>query len=130
METKNCMIKFIILCQLLFLLFTGTAYAAEPLTLWIHPYLPATELIKKFTPLANYLSEKCGLIILVKVSESYKAHIERVGEERMDLAYMGPASFVITFDVYGAKNVLSRLEVNGNPFYQGMIIIRRGISSI
>jgi phosphonate transport system substrate-binding protein len=61
----------------------------------------------------------------VKVSESYKSHIERVGEERIDLAYLGPASFVKTIDTYGEKTLLARLEVNGTPVYHGMIIARQ-----
>jgi phosphonate transport system substrate-binding protein len=124
MKAKHLMIKFIVLCQSIFLFFTLTALAEEPLILWIHPYLPATELIKKFTPLADYLSKKCGQTISIEISESYAAHIKRVGEERMDLAYLGPASFVKIIDIYGEKTLLARLEVNGNPFFQGMIVTR------
>jgi len=125
MKAKQLMFKFIVLCQSLSLLFTLTAMAEEPLTLWVHPYLPATELIKKFTPLADYLSEKCGKPIQVRVSESYKTHIERVGEERMDLAYLGPASYVKIFDTYGEKTLLARLEKNKKPFYHGVIVVRQ-----
>jgi phosphonate transport system substrate-binding protein len=128
MKAKHLMIKFIVLCQSLSLFMTITAIAQEPLTLWIHPYLPATELIKKFTPLADYLSEKCGQPIIVKVSESYKTHIERVGKEEIDLAYLGPASFVKIINTYGEKTLLARLEVNGNPFFHGMIITRQDSS--
>jgi phosphonate transport system substrate-binding protein len=128
MKAKYLMIKFIVLCQSLSLFMTITAIAQEPLTLWIHPYLPATELIKKFTPLADYLSEKCGQPIIVKVSESYKTHIERVGKEEIDLAYLGPASFVKIIDTYGEKTLLARLEVNGKPFFHGMIITRQDSS--
>lgn len=117
-------IKFLVLCQTISLFFALTATAAEPLSLWVHPYLPATELIKRFSPLADYLSKKCGQAIVVKVSESYKAHIERVGEESMDLAYLGPASFVKIIDTYGEKTLLARLEVNGSPIYHGMIVTR------
>jgi phosphonate transport system substrate-binding protein len=125
MKMKRLMIKLIILCQFVALCFSFTARAEEPLTLWVHPYLPATELIKKFTPLADYLSEKCGKTIQVRVSKSYKSHIERVGEERIDLAYLGPASFVKVINTYGEKILLARLEVNGSPFFHGMIIARQ-----
>ena len=128
MKAKHLMIKFMVVCQSVFLFFTFTAMAEESLTLWVHPYLPATELIRKFTPLADYLSEKLGQTIHVKVSESYKSHIERVGEERMDLAYLGPASFVKVIDTYGEKTLLSRLEVNGKPFFHGMIIAKQNSS--
>ena len=119
------MIKFAASCLLFFLFFARTASSEEPLTLWVHPYLPATELIRKFTPLADYLSEKCGQTIRVKVSESYKSHIERVAEERFDLAYLGPASFVKIIDKSTEKILLARLQVNGSPVYHGMIIARQ-----
>ena len=119
------MIKLIILCQFVALCFSITARAEERLTLWIHPYLPATELIKKFTPLADNLSEKFGQTIQVRVSKSYKSHIERVGEERMDLAYLGPAALIKVINTYGEKTLLARLEVNGSPFFHGMIIARQ-----
>jgi len=77
MKTKYLMIKLMILCQFVILCFSITARAEEPLTLWVHPYLPATELIKKFTPLADYLSEKCSKTIRVNVSKSYKSHHKR-----------------------------------------------------
>jgi phosphonate transport system substrate-binding protein len=125
MKMKCLMIKLMILCQFVALCFSITARAEKPLTLWVHPYLPATELIKKFTPLADYLSEKCGQTIQVRVSKSYKSHIERVGEERMDLAYLGPASFIKVINTYGEKTLLARLEVNGSPFFHGMIIARQ-----
>ena len=128
MKAKKILIEFMVLCQTISLFFAFTATAAEPLTLWVHPYLPATELIKRFSPLADYLSQKCGQAIVVKVSESYKSHIERVGEERMDLAYLGPASYVKTFNTYGEKTLLARLEVNGSPFFYGMIITRHDSS--
>jgi phosphonate transport system substrate-binding protein len=38
---------------------------------------------------------------------------------------MGPASYVKTFHTYGEKTLLARLEVNGKPFYRGMIVIRQ-----
>ena len=97
-------------------------HANDQLTLWVHPYLPATELISKFSPLAAYLSKKSGRPVGVKVSKSYQSHIKRVGEGQMDLAYMGPASYVKMTHTYGIKTVLACLEVNGSPFFHGMII--------
>jgi phosphonate transport system substrate-binding protein len=126
MKLKYLMVKLVTLSVLGFLSLSSTARAKESLILWIHPYLPATELIKKFTPLADYLSEKCDKTIQINVSKSYKSHIERVGEERMDLAYLGPASFVKVLNTYGEKILLARLEVNGSPIFHGMIVTREG----
>jgi phosphonate transport system substrate-binding protein len=122
---KNLPIKIGLLFSLIIYLSAGQVHASDQLTLWIHPYLPATELINKFSPLADYLSKKCDQPIEVKVSKSYKSHIKRVGKNQMDLAYMGPASYVKMSHTYGKKTTLARLEVNGKPFFHGMIIARQ-----
>ncbi len=101
------------------------AQAKEPLQLCIHPYLPATKLIAMFTPLADYLSESTGHEIEITISKDYKNHIERVGKDRIDIAYMGPASYVKMVAVYGKKPLLARLEINGDPTFQGVIIVRK-----
>jgi len=128
MDTKSTLIGIILLLMFAIPLSPANTQAAEKLDLWIHPYLPATELIKKFSPLAAYLSEKSGHTIQIKVSKSYKSHIERVGEGRMDIAYLGPASYIkITHD-YGDQVILTCLEINGSPFFHGMIIARQDSS--
>lgn len=43
----------------------------------------------------------------------------------MDLAYMGPVSYVKMTHTYSKKPVLACLEVNGKPFFHGMIITRQ-----
>ncbi len=121
---------FIRICLLYFVIHFSVdeAHANDPLTLWVHPGLPATELIKKFSPLAAYLGKKCDQPIQVKISKSYRSHIKRVGEDRMDLAYMGPASYVKMTHTYGEKNLLACLEVNGKPFYYCVIVTRQNSS--
>ncbi len=107
------------------LILIENAQADEKLELWVHPYLPAIQLIKKFSPLAKYIGEKSGQSIQVKISKSYKSHIERVGEGRADLAYLGPASYVKLTNNYGKQTLLACLEVNGRPYFHGMIIARQ-----
>jgi phosphonate transport system substrate-binding protein len=119
---KNLFIKVGFLFSFVIYLSAHQVHANDQLTLWVHPYLPATELINKFSPLAAYLSKKSGRPVEVKVSKSYQSHIKRVGEGQMDLAYMGPASYVKMTHTYGKKTVLACLEVNGSPFFHGMII--------
>ena len=115
-------IKIGLLLSSVLYLSVAQVHADDQLTLWIHTYLPATELIKKFSPLAAYLSKKCGQPIEVKVSKSYQSHKKRIGEGQMDLAYVGPASYVKITQTYGKKTVLACLEVNGKPFFHGVIV--------
>lgn len=104
---------------------SGTSFAAEPLKLGVHPYLPATELVERFTPLAEYLEEKTGRPVEVVISKDYAYHIDLIGNDELDIAYMGPASYVKMVEKYGRKPLLARLEVGGLPMFQGTIISRK-----
>jgi phosphonate transport system substrate-binding protein len=91
------------------------AYAEESLILAIHPYLPADKLKKKFTPIANYLSRQIGTPIKIKIGSDYDEHIQYIGLNKVDIAYMGPASYVKMTNEFGHKPILARLEIDGNP---------------
>ncbi len=125
MNTRCALIGINLLISFIVLPLVGNAAADEKLELWVQPYLPAIQLIKKFSPLAEYLGEKSGQTVEVKVSKSYKSLIERVGEGRAPLAYLGPASYVKLTHNYGKQTILACLEVNGSPFFHGMIIARQ-----
>ena len=99
--------------------------AQESLTLETHPYLAATELIKRFTPLANYLGKKIGRPVTVTITGNYQEHIDHIGNDKVDIAYMGPAPYVRMVDLYGKKTVLARLEINDMPTYKGVIIVSK-----
>lgn len=109
------------------LLFFSTSSFAEvaPLVLGVHPYLQEDELIKRFTPLANHLGEKLGRSVRIKIASDYSKHIESVGRDQVDIAFMGPSSYVEMVAKYGRKPLLARLEVNDKPFFKGAIIARQ-----
>jgi len=102
-----------------------SASAAEPMILAVHPYLPSNELIQRFTPLANYLGKKIGRAIEVRVGSDYDEHIAYVGKDQVDIAFMGPSSYVMTVAKYGKKPLLARLETDGNPLFRGYFIVRQ-----
>lgn len=100
-------------------------YAKDSLLLAVHPYLAVKEIEKKFTPLVEYLAQKTGKKIIIRVGSNYQEHIRFIGTDKVDIAYMGPASYVSMTKEYGKKPVLARLEVNGQAFFQGNIIVRK-----
>lgn len=113
----------------LFCIFSPVPASDEkPLTFQIHPYLPASELLDRFDPLVKYLSGKTGRKITFTISKDYREHIEMVGQDKVDIAYMGPASYVIMTQKFGRKHVLARLAVNGTPLFQGVIVTRKNSS--
>lgn len=100
------------------------AQQSEHLTLGIHPYLPAKEVRRKFLPLNQYLADQLKIPVRIVISKDYESHIALVGSNTLDIAYMGPASYVAMTRQYGRHPLLARLEVNGSPIFHGDIIVR------
>ena len=118
-------VAFFLLLTLSLNTFSGIAQAEEPLTLTVHPYLPVKEIMARFTPLADYLGKEIGRPVSVRVGRDYDEHIVHVGKDRADIAFMGPASYVTLVAKYGKKPILARLEIRGQPLFQGHFIVRQ-----
>lgn len=99
--------------------------AGVALVLAVPPYLPAAEIHKRFGPLASYMAVELGRPVSVRVGQDYSAHIAAIGEDRVDIAFMGPASYVMTVDRHGRKPLLARFEVNGQAQLHGAVVVRR-----
>jgi phosphonate transport system substrate-binding protein len=98
----------------------------KPLVLGVHPYLAPSELLRRFNPFAEYLARKTGRQIKVSISKDYQEHIARIGEGKVDLAYMGPASYVSLISTYGSLQLLAVHEVKGKSSFRGIIIKQAG----
>lgn len=115
-------------CTLLALLlcFWATDVPAEkPLILAVHPYLDYREVVARYSPLAEYLSRELGQEVVVRVGKDYKEHIGYIGRDVVDMAFLGPASYVKMTTVYGPKPLLARLEIRGRPVFRGKIVVRK-----
>jgi phosphonate transport system substrate-binding protein len=102
-----------------------SVYAQQTFTLQVHPYLPASELLNRFAPLTDYLSTKTSRKIICNISKDYQDHIDKIGNDEVDIAYLGPASYVKVTKTYGLKPILVRLEINGTPSFRGVIVTRK-----
>ena len=116
--------KLLLSALFVFLSFWRFCFAADPLILAVHPFLQSDEVIEKFTPLAKYLESQLGTKVVIKVGTNYKEHIDYIGNDMVDVAYMGPSSYVHLVDEYGAKPLLARQEIDGVPSFHGHIIVR------
>ena len=115
---KRCYGLFVLLGFFL----PATICAQDPLILAVHPYLPYDELLERYTPLADYLADRLGQGVVVRIGRDYQDHIDHVGRDKVDIAFMGPAPYVRLVDSYGRKPLLARLEVDGKPVFHGKII--------
>lgn len=97
---------------------------AGPLILAVHPYLPHEELMQRFLPLARYLGNRIDRKILVRVGRDYEEHETHIGNNQVDIAFMGPASYVKMTECHGVKPLLARLEVKGKAVFRGAVVTR------
>jgi len=119
----NRVILFFLACGQVAISVAGAA-GNEPALLGVHPYLPPAEIQKRFTPLANYLSTTVGKPVSVRVGRDYEDHIAAIGRNQIDIAFLGPSSYVEMTRRFGSKPLLGRLAVNGKPELTGVIIVR------
>jgi len=100
-----------------------TPLPARPLVLAVHPYLAASEIERRFAPLAAFIGRTLGQNVVVRVGSSYVEHIGEIGHDQVDLAFMGPASYVDMINRYGSKPLLARFEVGRQPDLHGVIVV-------
>lgn len=98
---------------------------AHMLILAVHPYLPAPEIQRRFGPLASHLGQVLGRPVSVRVGQNYEQHIAAIGQDEVDIALLGPASYVRMVDKYGRKPILARFQVGDDPHLYGVIAVRR-----
>jgi phosphonate transport system substrate-binding protein len=94
------------------------------LVLAVHPFKPATVLTTSFTPLTNYLGQRLGEPVTLRITKDYAAHLEVVGQNVADLAYMGPAPYVKLVERYGPRPLLARQVIRDSPVFHGKVIVR------
>lgn len=104
---------------------TSNVSANNTLILGVHPYLQHDEVRKRFTPLANYLSKTLDMQVNVRIGQNYQAHLNAIGENKIDIAYLGPVVYVKMVEQFGARPLLARLESDGKPTFQGHIIVAK-----
>ena len=106
------------------LFFIRPVMAGEELVLGVHPYLRHADLVERFSPIAEYFSSSLGQSVRIEIAEDYQAHIQSVGENRFDIAYLGPGPYVRVVDGYGARPILGKFEIKGRNSFRGVIIVR------
>lgn len=91
----------------------------------VHPYLPEHEILRRFTPFAEYLTRETGYPVVIRVGGDYEQHITAIGMNQVDLAFLGPAAYVKVVETYGEKPLLARFEVSGNSHLFGVIATQK-----
>ena len=106
------------------LIFSVNLKAKTVLILGVHPYKSVVKLQKLYLPLAGLLSKKLNQKVILNIAKDYETHIKLIGSDAIDIAYMGPASYVSMVKRYGKKRILARQVIKGKPTFKGAIIVR------
>lgn len=102
--------------------FAGGAHAQ--LVLGVHPFKPSTRLFEAFTPLTNYLSEKLGQPVSLRIAKDYEEQVDAIGRGDIDIAYLGPSLYVKLRDEHGEQPLLARQQIGASPVFHGKIFVR------
>ena len=102
----------------------NAATAGEALTIGVHPYKSVEKLQNYYLPLAHLLSERLNVQVKLNIAKDYQTHIDLIGEDKIDIAYMGPASYITLVNKYGKKRTIARQVIKGKATFKGDIIVR------
>lgn len=95
------------------------------LRLGIVPLQSPAEMYRRFTPLADYLSEELGVKVELRVASNFEAAVRELGQGKTEFCYMTPSTYIQARRDYGAKVLVKALR-EGKPFHHAVIIARQG----
>ena len=104
---------------------TAVVQAAEPTVIKISAIglEDAAKMVKNFTPLCKYLSEKTGAKVIFVPKPNYTAVVEALGNKSIDIASLGPVTYVQARNKYGVEPIV-KAEENGHSIYSSIIFTR------
>ncbi|NCZ48230.1 MAG: phosphate/phosphite/phosphonate ABC transporter substrate-binding protein, partial [Betaproteobacteria bacterium] len=97
------------------------AHAADVLRITTIPEEAASEQIRKFTPLANYLQKRLGLKVEFRPVADYPAAVEALVNKQIELAWLGGLTFVQA-DIRSGGKVIPILQREEDSKFRSVFI--------
>jgi phosphonate transport system substrate-binding protein len=85
-------------------------------------------LYEKYQPLLDYLSEKTPYSYELVIKKNYEDTVEALGHGEVEVALLGPLTYLEARAKYGAICILKPKGINGNASYKSVIIKRKDSS--
>lgn len=90
---------------------------------------------ERFQPLIDYLTEKTPYRFELVLKKTYNETVLALGRGEIDLAFLGPLTYLHARAEYNAVSVLKSITENGEPFYRSVIVTKnnshvRGLSDL
>lgn len=85
----------------------------------------AEEMLRNYQPMADYLEEKLGIPVEIKVTSDYTASIEAMRAKHIDMAWFGPFSYVLAAKEANAEAIVNGVRRDtGKSTYKTVFITR------
>lgn len=98
-----------------------TESAQEVFTIGVIPAQTEGEMEGAMDKLQSYLSDELEREVKLDVYPNYNGVVEAMNYDKIDMAYLGPLTFVIANANSNAQAIITQL-VDGEPFYRSYII--------
>ncbi|UFT98426.1 phosphate/phosphite/phosphonate ABC transporter substrate-binding protein [Radiobacillus kanasensis] len=96
----------------------------EAFTIGVIPSQTEGAMENAMNKLQSILSEELGRKVKVDVYPNYNGVVEAMNYDKIDMAYLGPLTYVIAHAKSGAKAIVTQL-IDGEPFYHSYIITHK-----
>ncbi|MGH2318429.1 phosphate/phosphite/phosphonate ABC transporter substrate-binding protein [Planococcus sp. SE5232] len=93
----------------------------EPFTIGVIPAQTEGEMQTAMDKLQTILSEELDREVEIEVYPDYNGVVESMNYDQIDMAYLGPLTYVIAEANSNAKAIITQL-VDGEPFYNAYVI--------
>lgn len=98
---------------------------SKALVLSVPPYEMPSRIQQRFEPLVSYLSERLERPVQLHISRSYEDQVKRLAEGAVDLAYMGPSSYIKARDNFKASTLEPIQLIVAEAPYRAAIIVHQ-----
>jgi phosphonate transport system substrate-binding protein len=123
---------FFILLIMVIALAAGCGYAdskesdlsADAFNIAVIPQLNQGDMQKAMNKLAEIVEKKLNRNVSINIYPDYNGVVEAMNFGQVDMAYLGPLTYVIAHHDSGAKAIVTQL-IKGQPFYYSYIITNK-----
>jgi len=81
---------------------------------------------ERYQPLLDYLTERTSFRYELVVKKNYADTVGALGRGEIDMAFLGPLTYLEARQAYGATCILRPKGIYGNGTYKSIIITRKG----
>lgn len=85
-------------------------------------------LYERYQPLLDYLSERTGLSFELIIKKNYEETVKALGSGEIDMAFLGPVTYLEAKAGYGAICILRPRGFDGTGFYRSIFMKKKGSS--